>query len=85
MLAKKFTNQDELQKLRQKLQTGKRLHIYFGEENINNEKIEVREVVDNEHIVFRTKNEVNNTYAYRMKDILWFYTLEQEGCLLEIE
>ena len=76
---------ETLNKLLKKLKKGNKLKIYFGEDNINNEVIEIREIVDKEHIVYRTKNQIKNSYAYRMKDLIWFYTLENDDCLFTVE
>lgn len=61
------------------IQPGKKLKIFYSENNINNEIIEVRAVVDENQVVCRTWSKSKHQWVYRVENIVFFEMLLKEG------
>ena len=73
---------DNLKKL---FKPGNKVKIFFNEGNINNEIIEIKEIVDNDYIVYRVYNIGEGKYCYKIQFIYYFKLLEKDGCLSLLE
>ena len=73
---------DNLKKL---FKPGNKVIIFFNEGNINNEIIEIKEIVDNDYIVYRVYNIGEEKYYYEIQFIYYFKLLEKDGCLSLLE
>lgn len=62
--------------LGQLLRPGNCLRIYFNPDNINNRTIEIREIVDDEMVVFRAKSKkAGNVWNYYIERRTYFQVL----------
>lgn len=69
-------------RLKNMIKPGNEIEMYFNEGSINNKIIEIRGIVDDKYIVYKSYNNKNKKYFYYMKTIYYFYLLEEKGYLI---
>jgi len=67
--------------LKDLLQPGKKLRIFYNENNINNRIVHIRAVVDDEYIVFKTWSQRQQRWSYQIESDYYFQLLLEEGRL----
>ena len=71
--------------LKEKIKVGNHLRIFFNEGNRNNELINIRDIVDNDYIVYRTYDIGREEFRYHLEHIYYFYLLDKDGVLKEAD
>jgi len=67
--------------LREWLQPGRKVRIFYGDGNINNWLLYIRAVVDDDWIVSRYWNKSRQNWMYRVDSVYWFLLHQQGGHL----
>jgi hypothetical protein len=58
---------------------GEKYKIYYNKGNINNMTIEIRAIVDDTYVVFKT-----HKGAYKMENLSYFEMMEKQGILIKL-
>ena len=65
---------------------GSKLEIYFNPKNFNNNKIEIRSIVDNEYVAYKFKlRKYEDAYDYKMEHISLLITFYLSGYLRSVK
>lgn len=67
--------------LKRLLKSGNKVEMFFNEGNRNNKIIEVREVVDEDYIVYRVYDDEKEEYDYHIQYVYFFYLCDRENNL----
>jgi hypothetical protein len=67
--------------LKEILQPGNTVKIFFNEGNRCNKTIEIKEIVDKNYIVYRIYDIGEESYYYKIEFVYYFKMLEKDNCL----
>ena len=67
--------------VRQLLQKGRKLKIYWGEKNMNNKTIHIRAIVDDDIVVYKFWLKRKKYWTYKTDNFYYFGLLYKDGIL----
>jgi len=67
--------------LKKTIKPGNKVKLFFNEGNRNNQIMEIREIVDEDYIVYRVYDMSEDRYDYHIQYIYLFYLYDREDCL----
>ena len=63
------------------MEVGAKYKMYFGHDNLNNKNIEIRAIVDDEYVVFKSWSKNKSRYVYSIESLYYFRLLSDQGSL----
>ena len=63
------------------IQPGKSVAVYYGADNMNNERRHIRAIVDGKYVVYKTWSKTRQTWRYYIESMWSFHFMYIEGRL----
>jgi len=73
-----------MEKLEKILVVGNMLRIDFGKGNSNNATIEIRSIIDDDHVVYKTLSKYKHTWDYKLNHKIYFAFLLRDGYMRKL-